>query len=938
MASLKDTYFLVLNQPGNLQGGTSVVSASGFGILLGATGSVNFGNSTQFFSGYSYPGDPPSSDPFGSSILGGDRNAISGSNLSTVVGGQCNISSKGFWNVIAGGVGNLLSGGSNFIGAGQFNRIDNCGVCGLIGGGGSNRVYSKGGTVVNAEDSRSCSYLSWVGGGRQNCAGDTSNNGLGSAWYSVVVGGAFNHAAGFMSSIFHGQSNKNSGENSFIGAGQFNTISGIGGRPCDNSILGGYFNRIVSETGSFGNRSNASSILGGFNNSICGYSSHSAVLGGSSNEVLNSICSLVGGGVGNRINNNLGGSSTILGGISNCINGAIDSGSASLNSIIHGNSSCILGSQSSSILNSNSSKICYANYATILGGYNATINPSHHGAMILSDSITTNIFSSGSNTLLLDFNNGIYFNKPGIFGLLNFSTRPRVNGTEVLLSGEAAALPTTIVYTTGNQNISGSKTFNTRPNVNGTGVLLIGEGSNVSVQNVVYTTGNQDIDGIKTFTSTPTVNGDNLALEYNIVDLFTNQYIEGVKTFSTTPQVVLTPVALSDNVVDLSTNQNINGTKFFSATPLANGSPVATMNDLVSFVNTYQNQNVDGIKNFSSRPTVNGVGVLLIDEAGGGGPDVVYTTGNQVITGNKTFDHSSTTTISNLAFRSTSGQLKTFSFAQQNNEPTQKIDYINDNVWIARSSAYGIYNPQFENGWNSSVSPQGTMWNLDGWNDLSNLDSRNYSGFYDANNANLGINVTGKNFIMKDVVSDRYYKIYFTGWQVGQGNAAGYRGFGYTRQEVGPRAGALLSGQAVFDQRPIVSGKSVLIEGDIQGGGLVSTTGDQNISGLKNFFTRPTINSTGVLLFGEGSPSPIQIYGNGSSQGNASSLNFAGGGISVNTVGAQATITVGSTTQTTTVPTSSNSAGVSGAFSFDKNYLYYCVENNKWARTAISIW
>jgi hypothetical protein len=259
-------------------------------------------------------------------------------------------------------------------------------------------------------------------------------------------------------------------------------------------------------------------------------------------------------------------------------------------------------------------------------------------------------------------------------------------------------------------------------------------------------------------------------------------------------------------------------------------------------------------------------------------------------------------------------------------------------VWIARGAAQGIYNAKFENSWNPSFSPEGTLWNLDGWNDLSNLDSRNYSGFYNANNANLGINVTGKNFIMKDVVSDRYYKIRFTGWQVGQGNQTGYRGFGYTRQEVGPRAGALLSGQAVFDQRPIISGKSFLIEGDIQGGGLVSTTGDQNIAGLKNFATIPQVNGTGVLLFGQASPSPIAIFGNGSSQGNASSLNFAGGGISVNTTGAQATITVTSSTQTTTVPTSSNSAGTSGAFSFDRNYLYYCIENNKWVRTALSIW
>jgi len=937
MASLKDVYFLILNEAGNPQGGTSMVGASGFGILLGATGSVNFGNSTQFFSGYSSPGSLPSPDPFGSSILGGDRNAISGATLSTIVGGQCN-RVQGYYNVIAGGVGHLMSGGSNFIGGGQFNRIDGLVGNGMIVGGDNQRIYGWKSAIVGGEENRACSYLSWVGGGRQNTAGDnnTLGGGLGGGWYSVVVGGAYNHAAGFMSSVFHGTCNLVSGENSFIGAGSFNIISGIGPRGCDNSIVGGYVNRIITETGSSASRSNQSSILGGFVNSIRGYSSFSTVLGGQGNGITNTLYALMGGGFSNLIDKNLGGSSTIIGGAVNTIDGAQSSGIAAYNSIINGYSSCILGSRRSSILNSTDSRICYADYATILGGSNAIISSGHTGAMILADNTTVNIFSSGRDTLLLDFNNGVYFNKTGVFGLINFSTRPRVNGTGILLSGEVVQVDiSTTVRTTGNQTISGSKTFNTRPNVNGTGVLLIGEGSNISVENIVYTTGNQEIDGIKTFTSIPTVNGDNLALEYNIVDLFTDQYIEGVKTFSTTPKVVLTPVALSDNVVDLSSNQNVNGTKNFLTTPIVNGNYVALSNDVVDLSN---NQNVNGTKNFSSRPTVNNVGVLLIGEAGGAGQDVVYTTGDQIITGNKTFDHGSTTTISNLAFRSTSGQLKTFSFVQQSGTLTQQIDYINDNLWITRGPAFGIYNAKFEEDWNSSVSPQGTLWNLDGWNDLSNLDSRNYSGFKAVNNNHIGNNVTGKNFIMKDVLSDRYYKIRFTGWEVQQGYEPGYRGFGYTRQEVGPRAGALLSGQAVFDQRPIVSGKSVLIEGDIQGGGLVSTTGDQAISGLKNFFSRPTVNNSGVLLFGEANPSPIAIFGNGSSQGNAASLNFAGGGISVNTVGSQATITVSSSTQTTTVPISSNSAGVSGAFSFDKNYLYYCIENNKWIRTALSTW
>ena len=46
-----------------------------------------------------------------------------------------------------------------------------------------------------------------------------------------------------------------------------------------------------------------------------------------------------------------------------------------------------------------------------------------------------------------------------ISGVKTFTSRPTVNGTGVLLSGEAAVLPTKIVYTSGDQYISGVKTF-----------------------------------------------------------------------------------------------------------------------------------------------------------------------------------------------------------------------------------------------------------------------------------------------------------------------------------------------------------------------------------------------------------------------------------------------------------------------------------------------
>jgi hypothetical protein len=57
-----------------------------------------------------------------------------------------------------------------------------------------------------------------------------------------------------------------------------------------------------------------------------------------------------------------------------------------------------------------------------------------------------------------------------------------------------------------------------------------------------------------------------------------------------------------------------------------------------------------------------------------------------------------------------------------------------------------------------------------------------------------------------------------------------------------------------FNDRPTVNGTGVLLSGEAANVDLSSTvqiTGDQNISGIKNFYSRPTVNGTGVLLSGE---------------------------------------------------------------------------------------
>jgi hypothetical protein len=65
-----------------------------------------------------------------------------------------------------------------------------------------------------------------------------------------------------------------------------------------------------------------------------------------------------------------------------------------------------------------------------------------------------------------------------------FTNRPFVNGTGVLLSGEAANLPNTIVYTTGDQTVSGIKTFSSAPVCNA-GIDLANQTMIKAVPNII---------------------------------------------------------------------------------------------------------------------------------------------------------------------------------------------------------------------------------------------------------------------------------------------------------------------------------------------------------------------------------------------------------------------------------------------------------------------
>jgi hypothetical protein len=101
-------------------------------------------------------------------------------------------------------------------------------------------------------------------------------------------------------------------------------------------------------------------------------------------------------------------------------------------------------------------------------------------------------------------------------------------------------------------------------------------------------------------------------------------------------------------------------------------------------------------------------------------------------------------------------------------------------IGITRGLNNGIYNPYRETSYSDSHSPIGTLWNIDGWADLSNIESRTYTNLYDVYDAQLGGKIPGSKAVMYVPDIDKYYAIDWLSWT--QGNQGG--GFSYTRREI----------------------------------------------------------------------------------------------------------------------------------------------------------
>ena len=198
-----------------------------------------------------------------------------------------------------------------------------------------------------------------------------------------------------------------------------------------------------------------------------------------------------------------------------------------------------------------------------------------------------------------------------------------------------------LVYTTSNQTISGIKTFTSRPTVNGTGVLLIGEASPIALPTtIVYTTGDQIISGNKTFINNIAVSGTgdfNSVKVSNIDKLF----LSGIDILITGNSSinVYNPVYISGNPVltgvDLSSYALISNL-FSTGSVLDN-----KINSLSGYVNS-RDSLFSGQTAFTGSILDNKINALsgYVSGISLGGllpSTIVYTTGNQLISGNKTF-------------------------------------------------------------------------------------------------------------------------------------------------------------------------------------------------------------------------------------------------------------------------------------------------------------
>ncbi len=110
------------------------------------------------------------------------------------------------------------------------------------------------------------------------------------------------------------------------------------------------------------------------------------------------------------------------------------------------------------------------------------------------------------------------------------------------------------------------------------------------------------------------------------------------------------------------------------------------------------------------------------------------------------------------------------------------VDEVGPGLSLARGSGGALFNYALEDNWNSDYSPLNTLWNAEGWSDLSNLTERSFLNFETIFEGVVGQQIEQRELVMWDTNNNKYYGIKFVFWQKGGG--ASYPGFAYVRREI----------------------------------------------------------------------------------------------------------------------------------------------------------
>ena len=433
-----------------------------------------------------------------------------------------------------------------------------------------------------------------------------------------------------------------------------------------------------------------------------------------------------------------------------------------------------------------------------------------------SQSTSGQVFNTGSilNNKINSLS-GYVNSQDSIFSGQTFNTGSRLDSKINSLSGyvdsKSITLPSTIVYTTGDQLISGNKTFLNNLQVSGTSIfqdiniinlnelvisgakIIIGGDSGVYSYTNIYISGNPVLTGVL-----PTIQSIS-----NVVYTTGNQTISGNKNFA--ENVVVGDQAQNDILIIFDNKIT------FGVYPTVNGTGI---------VYTQGDQTISGIKTFASRPTVNGTGVLLIGEASAITlpTTIVYTTGDQLISGNKIF-------LNNIAVSGT---------GNFNNVRVSSIDKLflsGIDILITGNSSINVYNAIYISGnpvLTGIIPSSQTLANV-----VYTTGNQNINGtknFLD----NIAVSGTG-NF--NNVKVSSIDKLFLSGIDmVITGNSS-----------INVYNAIYISGNPVLTG--VIPSSQIITD-------VVYTTGNQIISGVKTFASRPTVNGTGVLLSGEAAGLP----------------------------------------------------------------------------------